>query len=63
MVKGLRPGQSVVVTDNGKPALTVTKMGKRPKKKRADLEREAREIFPDDRAKVNFTAMLRQLKK
>jgi hypothetical protein len=30
-------------------------------KTRADLERETREIFPGDRPKVNFTAIMRQL--
>ena len=62
IVKALRAGQSVIVTDNGKPALVVTKAGKRPRKTRADLEREAREICPNNKPKVNFTAALRELK-
>jgi antitoxin (DNA-binding transcriptional repressor) of toxin-antitoxin stability system len=62
LVKALRPGQSILVTDNGKPALTVTKTGNRPRKSRADLEREALEICPDAKPKVNFTAALRDLK-
>jgi hypothetical protein len=62
-VKAMRPGQSIVVTDNGKPALMVTKIGKRPRKTRADLERQGQEIFGGDRPKVNFTAIIRQLKK
>ena len=41
LIKTLRPGQSVVVTDNGKPSLVVTKPGRRPRKTLADLEREA----------------------
>lgn len=63
LVKCLRPGQSLLVTDNGKPSFTVTKAGKRKHRTRADLEREAREICPLVGKKVNFTAMLRELKK
>jgi len=62
IMKVLRSGQSVIVTDNGKPALVVTKAGKRPRRTRADLEREARAICPEAKPKVNFTAALRQLK-
>jgi antitoxin (DNA-binding transcriptional repressor) of toxin-antitoxin stability system len=62
IVKALRSGQSVVVTDNGKPALVVTKAGKRPRRSRADLESENREIFPDVRPKWNLTQALKDLK-
>jgi antitoxin (DNA-binding transcriptional repressor) of toxin-antitoxin stability system len=62
LVKALRAGQSVVVTDNGKPALLVTKAGQRPRRTRAELEREAREICPEAKPKVNFTAALKDLK-
>lgn len=62
LTKSLRPGQTFVVTDNGKPSFTVTKAGQRPRKTRKDLEREAREICPNDRPKVNFTAAIKQLK-
>lgn len=62
LVKTLRPGQTIVVTDNGKPAITVTKLGQRPRKTRADLEREALEICPEAKPKVDFTAALRELK-
>ena len=63
LVKSLRPGQSLVVTDNGKPALTVTKAGQRPRRSREDLEREAREIFPGARPKTNFTNLISELRK
>jgi antitoxin (DNA-binding transcriptional repressor) of toxin-antitoxin stability system len=63
LVRSLRPGQSLLVTDNGKPSFTVTKAGERKFKTGEDLEREAREICPDRGKKVNFTAMLRELKK
>lgn len=62
LAKSLRPGQSMVVTDNGKPSLTVTKAGKRPHRTREDLEREALEICPGDRPKVNFTEIIREMK-
>jgi len=51
--KPLRPGQSVIVR----------KAGKRRVKTADDLRREAREIFPDDRPKVNFTEILKRMKK
>lgn len=62
LVKSLRPGQSLVVTDNGKPAMTVTKAGKRPRKTMADLEREAREICPDDRGKLDLVGAIREMR-
>lgn len=62
IVKALRSGQSVVVTDNGQPALIVTKTGKRPRRTRQLLEREALEICPSPGPKVNFTAALAELK-
>jgi antitoxin (DNA-binding transcriptional repressor) of toxin-antitoxin stability system len=62
LVKGLRAGQSIIVTDNGQPALIVTKAGQRPRRTRAELERQAQEICPNESPKVNFTAALKQLK-
>ena len=43
-VKELAPGQAVTVTQNGKPSFTVIKAGGRPRKTKADLDREARRI-------------------
>jgi len=63
LTKALRPGQSFLVTDNGKPSFIVTKAGQRPRRTRADLEREAREICPRDGPKVNFTAAIKELKR
>ncbi len=60
LTKALRPGQSFLVTDNGKPSFVVTKAGQRPRRTRADLEREAREICPRNGPKVNFTAWLKK---
>ena len=62
IIKGLRPGQSVIVTDAGRPALTVTKAGQRPRKTRADLEQEAREICQRKGPKLDLTAGIRDLK-
>ena len=62
IVKALRSGQSVVVTDNGKPALIVTKAGKRPRRSLADLQKENCEIFPDERPSWSLTRALKGLK-
>ena len=63
LVKSLHAGQTILVTDNGQPNFTVIKAGARPRKTAQDLAREAKEIFPDSRPKVNFTAIMKKLKK
>lgn len=63
LAKSLRPGQSLMVTDNGKPNLIVTKAGSRPVKTAEDMRQEAAEMFPGRRPKVNFTAIIKRLKK
>ena len=63
LAKSRRPGQTFVVTDNGKPSFTGTKAGQRPRKTREDLEREAREICPSDTPKVNFTKWLKEYRR
>jgi hypothetical protein len=62
LLKSLRPGQTLAVTDNGQPAFTVTKAGKRPRKTMEDIEREARLVSPKAEPKVNFAEAIRQLK-
>ena len=62
LVKSLRPGQSLAVTDNGVPAFTVKRAGQRSRRTRAGLEREAREISSRSAPKVNLTQALRELK-
>jgi hypothetical protein len=62
LVKSLRPGQALLVTDDGKLSFTLTKAKTRGRRTREDLEREAREISPAGRPKVNFTAASKQLK-
>jgi len=63
LVKVLRPGDSITVTDKGRASFTVTKPGPRPPRTRADLEREAREICPEPEPRVEFTAVLREGKR
>ncbi len=63
LVKVLRPGESITVTDKGRTSFTVTKPGLRPSRTRADLEREAREICPEPGPTVDFTAVLREAKR
>jgi hypothetical protein len=63
LVKSLWPGQSLVVTDNGEPSFTVTKAGKRPVKTIEDLRCEARELFPEERPKVNYTEIMKKLER
>jgi hypothetical protein len=63
LTKSLRPGSSVVVTDKGRPSFVDAEAGRRPMKTAEDLRREAREVFPGDRPKVNFTALMKSLKK
>ena len=62
LVKSMRPGQTVVVTDAGKPSFTVIKAGTRPKRTLEDFEREARAIFPDKRPPVNLTEIMKRMK-
>ena len=62
IIKSLGPGQTVLVTDSGKPAVLVTRSGQRPRRSKADLDRENRIICPAATPKVNFTAVLRELK-
>ena len=40
-VKALHPGQSLAVTDNGKPSFVVTKAGKRPRRTLQELEEDS----------------------
>jgi hypothetical protein len=62
LVKSLHPGQSLLVTDNGKAALVVTKAGKRRRKTLADIERAACQVSPQPGPKVNFTAAIMEIK-
>ena len=55
-------GETVLVTDNGKASLIVTKVVRPPRKTRADLEREAQQVSRRKGPKINFTEAIRELK-
>jgi antitoxin (DNA-binding transcriptional repressor) of toxin-antitoxin stability system len=61
-VKALQPGQSLAVTDNGKPSFVVTKAGKRRHRTYEEMEREAREICPADRPKVDLVKAMKKVR-
>ncbi|MDB6037073.1 MAG: hypothetical protein JWM99_914 [Verrucomicrobiales bacterium] len=63
LVKTMKAGQNLLVTDKGEPSFLVTKVGARPRKTRADLDREALEICPASSPVVNFTAVMKEMKK
>lgn len=63
LVKSLHPGQTLVVTSDGKPNLIVTKAGARPRKSATELQREARELLTRPGQKVDCVAMLRKLRR
>jgi len=63
LVKTMKAGQNLLVTDKGEPSFLVTKVGARPRKTREDLEREALEICPVPGPIVNFTAIMKGFKK
>ena len=63
LAQTLQPGQSLLVTANGKPELIVTKTRKRPRKTAAELRREARELLTKPGRKVATVALVRKLRK
>ncbi len=63
LAQSLLPGQSLLVTANGKPELIVTKTRKRPKTTAADMRREARELLTKPGKKVDTVALVRELRK
>jgi len=62
LVKALHPGQSLVVTADGKPNLIVTKAGARPRKSAEEFRREARRLLAKPGHKVDGVALLRKLR-
>jgi len=62
LVRSLHPGQTLVVTSNGKPDLLVTKAGRRPKKTAAELRKEAKALLSKPGKKVDTVALLRKLR-
>jgi hypothetical protein len=65
LVRSLQPGQSMLVTSQGKPELIVTKASQRPKKTAQQWQEEARALLtskPRGR-KIDTVAILRELRK
>jgi hypothetical protein len=63
LVKSLHPGQTLVVTSNGKPDLIVTKAGRRPRKTALDLRREAKSLLSKPGKRVDTVAFIKELRK
>lgn len=65
LVRSLQPGQSMVVTSQGKPDLIVTKAAPRPRKSAKQWQDEARRLLDPKtkREKVDTVAILRDLRK
>jgi hypothetical protein len=63
LAQSLQPGQSLLVTADGKPEFIVTKTRKRPHKTAAELRREARELLTKPGKKVDTVALVRELRK
>lgn len=55
-------GETVLVTDDGKNCLVITKVIKPPRKTLEQIEEEARMVSPRSEPKVNFTVAIRELK-
>jgi hypothetical protein len=62
VVKVLHPGQTLVVTDRGRAAFTVTKTGKRQRRSRAELERKAKRVAASAGPKIDIVEVLRRLR-
>lgn len=63
ILKSVRPGQSLLVTDHGEPAFTVTKAGSRPRRTAEQLLRRSREVIRGDRPVTDYTAILKAMKR
>ncbi len=63
LARSLHPGQTMVVTSNGKPDLFVTKAGSRKPRTAKDWQREAKALLskPTGR-KFDSVALLRKLR-
>jgi hypothetical protein len=61
--ESLQPGQSLLVTSNGRPELIVTKAGQRPRKTAMVMRREAKALLTKPGKKVDTVALLRELRK
>lgn len=62
LVRSLRAGETVLVTDQGKTSFLAIKPGKPPHKTTAELAAEAEELLPGRRRRVNAVKLLRNLR-
>ena len=63
LAQSLLPGQSLLVTSDGKPHLVVTKAARHPRKTAQQMRREARALLKKPGKKVDTVALLRELRK
>ncbi len=63
LARSLLPGQSLLVTSEGKPELIVTKAGQHPKRTAHQMRREARALLKRPGKKVDTVALVRELRK
>jgi hypothetical protein len=65
LARSLHPGQSMVVTAQGKPDLIVTKAAPRPRKTAKQWQDEARQLLDrkHSRKKIDTVAFLKDLRK
>ena len=62
LVRSLKAGQSVLVTDQGETSFLAVKPGRPPHKSTAELAAEAELLLPGRRRRVNATKLLRNLR-
>jgi antitoxin (DNA-binding transcriptional repressor) of toxin-antitoxin stability system len=62
LVRSLKAGQSVLVTDQGETSFLVVKPGRLPHKTTAELAAEAERLLPGRRRRVNVVKLLRNLR-
>jgi antitoxin (DNA-binding transcriptional repressor) of toxin-antitoxin stability system len=62
LVRSLKAGQSVLVTDQGETSFLVVKPGRPPHKTTAELAAEAERLLPGRRRRVNAVKLLRNLR-
>ena len=62
LVRSLKPGEQVAVTDRGHTDFVVVKSGRRPQRTTAELERLAAQLLPGNRRRINVVEKLRRLR-
>jgi antitoxin (DNA-binding transcriptional repressor) of toxin-antitoxin stability system len=62
LVRSLKAGQSVLVTDQGEASFLVLKPGHPPQRTTAELAAEAERLLPGRRRRVNAVKLLRNLR-